>query len=274
MLHPLYDLIEDDKTAGCRKKLVEGFSKEDIQVAEQMGAAYGVKLLPYALFSAGNLFAAKTLVEDFGADLMANYSTAKPIPVLFMMCLSCGALVAEQWVEMCDASKLISYRDSEEGNVFTAFMTLSQSNKHDPSRMMRRIMCAIQLAEGKAVLTEMLLHADCRGVTPLMLAAAGRSCGTLELLLEMLGGSLDVDAVDCDGDTALHYAVMKGRAQNAAILLLRGSDPHKKNKNQVTPITVRTANENVVSAVESVVFHLAFQAMYGPPAETRGCALK
>jgi hypothetical protein len=76
---------------------------------------------------------------------------------------------------------------------------------------------------------------DSLGRTPAMVASA---MGRLDILTAVLGapstGGPSADAVDAEGDTALHHAAMGGRVKAAAVLLLAGAALHLKNNSGLT----------------------------------------
>ena len=72
------------------------------------------------------------------------------------------------------------------------------------------------------------------GRTPVMVAAA---MGNSELLATLLAdGRWTVNAVDTDGDTALHHVARNGTVQCGAMLLRRGADVTVRNTSGYTPL--------------------------------------
>lgn len=86
--------------------------------------------------------------------------------------------------------------------------------------------------------------------SPLLEAASGTT-NTFSVLIERGG---DITLTDCEGSTALHYAVRHGRAETVRILVERGADTKIKNKHGKTPFDEleRMAIFNNADEVEQV----------------------
>ena len=62
------------------------------------------------------------------------------------------------------------------------------------------------------------------------------STGLIDLVKQLLDeGHVDVNVFDYDGRTPLHLAIAEGQEDTAALLLLRGADPDKKDRFGNTP---------------------------------------
>ncbi|KAF7870303.1 hypothetical protein EAF04_004049 [Stromatinia cepivora] len=75
--------------------------------------------------------------------------------------------------------------------------------------------------------------------TPLHCAARGRQCGIISMLLNQAqnaGSTIDLNAQDSDGMTALHYACISGRPESVSILISAGADIEKRSKDGATPL--------------------------------------
>ncbi|WP_231584130.1 M48 family metallopeptidase [Domibacillus indicus] len=69
--------------------------------------------------------------------------------------------------------------------------------------------------------------------TDAMLAAASGDTASLK---EMIEEGEDLDALNSNGETALHYAVENGQAESAALLLEAGANPNIEDENAYTPL--------------------------------------
>ena len=76
--------------------------------------------------------------------------------------------------------------------------------------------------------------------TPLHEAALRSSLKMVEMLVEK--GAV-VDAVDTEGDTALHKAVKGDHLPAMHHLLKNGANPHLKNKRKISPLELARENE-------------------------------
>jgi hypothetical protein len=76
------------------------------------------------------------------------------------------------------------------------------------------------------------------GWTPLIVTTYHGATECVELLLARDGDALELDAVDKDGDTALHLAAWKNHPTIAQLLLQAGADPTVRNRNGRTPLDV------------------------------------
>ena len=83
----------------------------------------------------------------------------------------------------------------------------------------------------------------CDGQTPLMIASERRQSNMVGMLLDYLklaGKAADVNSVDKQGRSALHYACTSGRRESVKILLEAGADPDVKDKAGKTPLCACT----------------------------------
>jgi ankyrin repeat protein len=82
---------------------------------------------------------------------------------------------------------------------------------------------------------------ELRGETPLLVAAASSSAAIVEHLLARYP-KVNVHAVDDDGNSALHLAVVDGRGEDGArivrVLLKHGADPQLRNIAEETPLDI------------------------------------
>ncbi|MBN2659275.1 MAG: ankyrin repeat domain-containing protein [Spirochaetales bacterium] len=73
------------------------------------------------------------------------------------------------------------------------------------------------------------------GITALMLASTGNFAGPAALLI---GSGAVVDAIDREGDTAVHYAARSGSVAAVEVLLRSHAAPDQRNYNNMRPIEV------------------------------------
>lgn len=74
---------------------------------------------------------------------------------------------------------------------------------------------------------------DRRGQLPLHRAAA---VGSVPMMKALLDAKSPLDATDMDGMTALHHAMSEGHGDAALLLLTRGADFSKKDKDDHVPL--------------------------------------
>ncbi len=84
-------------------------------------------------------------------------------------------------------------------------------------------------------------HADNSGMTPLMLYPDKESAK------ELIRAGADVNSVDREGNTALHYALRYGSPEDARYLIKKGADYNRPNQEGETPVQI--AVENGMDAV-------------------------
>jgi ankyrin repeat protein len=104
--------------------------------------------------------------------------------------------------------------------------------------------CSTKHASSLALLLDAgaLLNArNNNGFTPLMLAAWKGAAACVKLLLASGGDALELDAVDQDGDTALHAAAYYNHPEIIQLLLQAGADPIIGDNNGRTPLDLARA---------------------------------
>jgi ankyrin repeat protein len=78
--------------------------------------------------------------------------------------------------------------------------------------------------------------------TPLMYATVNNNHRIVAKLLEC---KIDVNAVNSDGDTALHLSVINDNEDIVRLLLAANGDKHIKNKDDLKPIDLAKLNDNL-----------------------------
>merc|ERR1712224_888830 len=81
---------------------------------------------------------------------------------------------------------------------------------------------------------------DGKGITPLGYAVAGNRISVFKLLLQ---SKANVDEVDGDGNSAVHYAAAYGRCELLDFLLAAGMDASGKNSAGKTPLDLANGNK-------------------------------
>lgn len=127
----------------------------------------------------------------------------------------------------------IKYRDIRQGGQFIDFFT---KNGVDLNQVERLDKTPLKLAaeEGFQDIVQILIDngADVNGKpqqrTPLMDAAQK---GKKDAVQALLKNNADIDAVDKEGDTALHVAALAGQAEMCEFLMANGANVHAKNEN-------------------------------------------
>lgn len=73
-----------------------------------------------------------------------------------------------------------------------------------------------------------------KGVNAVHIAAQGNQAAMIYYLIKSYG--FEVDEIDQDGNTALHWAVITGAEDAVAFLLALGADPNALNSSMDTPL--------------------------------------
>jgi ankyrin repeat protein len=74
----------------------------------------------------------------------------------------------------------------------------------------------------------------------------------IDIILET--EKFDINGVDNDGDTPLHYAIMGyNSAKNAPHLIQLGADPNIANKTKVTPLHLATKNAKTTDVIDAIL---------------------
>merc|ERR1711939_1254118 len=81
---------------------------------------------------------------------------------------------------------------------------------------------------------------DGKGITPLGYAVAGNRISVFKLLLR---SKANIDDVDSDGNSAVHYAAAYGRCELLEFVLAAGMDASSKNSTGKTPLDLATGNK-------------------------------
>ena len=96
-----------------------------------------------------------------------------------------------------------------------------------------------------------------RRQTPLMLAAAN---GDLVMVKWLVDNAADVNAIDIEGDGALHYALIAGKESVAIYLQALMRDVHAANRNGKTPFML--AAENNLLLIMNVLYHASVRNQF------------
>ncbi|XP_046649305.1 ankyrin-3-like [Daphnia pulicaria] len=91
------------------------------------------------------------------------------------------------------------------------------------------------------------------GTNALHVAAAyAKTTDVIDAILET--GTFDINGVDNDGDTPLHYAIMgSNSARNAPHLIRLGANPIIANKTKVTPLHLAAKNEETTELIDIIL---------------------
>jgi ankyrin repeat protein len=91
------------------------------------------------------------------------------------------------------------------------------------------------------------------GTNALHVAAAdAKTTDVIDAILET--GTFDINGVDSDGDTPLHYAIMgSNSAKNVPHLIRLGANPIIANKTKVTPLHLAAKNEETTELIDIIL---------------------
>jgi ankyrin repeat protein len=111
----------------------------------------------------------------------------------------------------------------------------------------------------------MLLYAGNSVASDLLRASI--EAGDTDALASLIDDGAEVDGVDVDGATALHWAVYADQLEAAQLLLAAGADPTRKSRYGVAPLYLAAVNGNL-AMIESLLNAGADARSFGPNGET------
>lgn len=220
---------ENDHTGMLKVMLEKGV---DVNLTQDEPADSGITALHCACAN-GYSDAAALLLAHGADDTMQNLEGETPAHFTVMYKRSSRSLKPEQRIAVL---KELKHLDIPREDGRTPFMLLNDI--HLPQEIL-----TLFLDRGVNV-----NHADTDGITALMLYT------DKDATKELLRAGADIRMADCEGNTALHYALSAGSEEDARYLIKKGADYNRPNNQGETPAEI--AAENGYEAVLELMDNL------------------
>lgn len=190
----------------------------DVNAKNRFGQTPLRYAIEWAIFPFGVI---KTLVK-YGADINNEQNDNGYHPILALMFSYAFRFINERHIK-----ELI-----DELNIKLPENTLYETIIHNEYSMFQIVMerCTPEMIQYRDRHGNSIVHAAVNRLTS--------TTGYIEDIINKLGGYIDINSQNVDGNTPLHLAVINERFDMAAILVEAGADINIKNNNGLTPIDI------------------------------------